>query len=111
MTRLTDDNIAVLFDGMVGVVEINVERVIEDGSGFLERHSVLRQISPRLLLIPLKFHERSIASAVFSFDRERCLTPGITRRPASLTKLEKQRIGGRVHAVVSWRGSQDTFLL
>src|SRR5215204_5985413 len=28
------------------------------------------------------------------------LTPGITRRPASLTEFESRRVGGRVHAVV-----------
>jgi hypothetical protein len=31
------------------------------------------------------------------------LTPGITRRPASLKEFNKQRVGGRVHAVVGRR--------
>ena len=31
------------------------------------------------------------------------LTPGITRPPKPLVKHEKQRVAGRVHAVVSWR--------
>src|SRR4051812_3833437 len=33
----------------------------------------------------------------------RGLTLGITRRPERLSKHDKQRVGGRVHAVVSWR--------
>jgi hypothetical protein len=28
------------------------------------------------------------------------LTPGITRHPARLLEFDKQRVGGRVHAVV-----------
>ena len=31
------------------------------------------------------------------------LTPGITRRPTSLPDDERQRVGGRVHAVVMLR--------
>jgi len=31
------------------------------------------------------------------------LTPGITRRPATLKILESRRVGGRVHAVVRLR--------
>ena len=30
----------------------------------------------------------------------RCLTPGITRRPEPLIEFDRQRVGGRVHAVV-----------
>jgi hypothetical protein len=32
------------------------------------------------------------------------LTPGITRRPEPLIEDDKQRVGGRVHAVVRWQG-------
>src|SRR5215210_5211835 len=36
-------------------------------------------------------------------ERPSNLTPGITRRPASLKVDERQRVGGRVHAVVRFR--------
>jgi hypothetical protein len=36
---------------------------------------------------------------------EAALTPGITRRPERLLEHDKQRVGGRVHAVVRLRVS------
>src|SRR5207237_611127 len=59
LTGLTKDNIAMLFVRMFGVMEINVERVIEDGLSLLERDVVLLQIGPGLFFIPLKTHESS----------------------------------------------------
>ena len=38
-----------------------------------------------------------------SSDRTSNLTPGITRRPECLGVDDRRRVGGRVHAVVSWR--------
>jgi hypothetical protein len=32
-------------------------------------------------------------------------TPGITRRPVRLQEFDKQRVGGRVQAVIGGRGS------
>src|ERR1700749_1005938 len=46
-----------LFVRMFGVVEINVERIIEDGLSLLERYTVLLQICSGLFFIPLKAHE------------------------------------------------------
>ena len=40
-------------------------------------------------------------------SQQRNLTPGITRRPASLLEHESARVGGRVHAVVRLRRSRD----
>ena len=37
------------------------------------------------------------------------LTPGITRRPKRLNVDDKRRVGGRVQAVVSWRGSKPVY--
>jgi len=37
----------------------------------------------------------------YALRRDRRITPGITRRPKPLKVYDKQRVGGRVHAVVS----------
>jgi hypothetical protein len=49
---------------MIGVIEINVERIIKDGLCFLKGNPVLREICCCLVIIPLKFHKPSIASAL-----------------------------------------------
>src|SRR5215212_159929 len=52
LPRLPDDNIAVLIVGMIRVVEIDIERIVEDGLGLLERDAVLLKIGLRLSFIP-----------------------------------------------------------
>jgi hypothetical protein len=60
--RLSNDNIPMLIKGMIRVIEIYIKGIIEDGFGLVKRDSMLRKISFCLFIIPLKFHERSIAS-------------------------------------------------
>jgi hypothetical protein len=47
-------------------------------------------------------HARSITEQL-SYHSFRYLTPGITRRPATLKIDESRRVGGRVHAIVRLR--------
>src|SRR5215213_7267555 len=77
-----------LINGMVGIIEINVKRVIEDSFRLIKRDSVLRKIGRCFFLIPLKFHECSIASGFRGFDSERCLTPRLTGREASASSIQ-----------------------
>jgi hypothetical protein len=58
LPRLSDNNIALLIKGMIGVKEINIERVIENGLRLFKRDAVLFKISRCLFLILLKFHRR-----------------------------------------------------
>ena len=42
---------------MVGIVEINIDRIIEDGFGFLERDTVFPEVLTGLSVILLKTHQ------------------------------------------------------
>ena len=45
-----------LLRGMVRVVKINVKRVFENGHGFLERNTMLLEITRCFVMIPLPRH-------------------------------------------------------
>jgi len=47
--------------GMIRVVEIDIERIIEDGLCLLKRDAVHLKVGPSLSFIPLKIHGGSIA--------------------------------------------------
>src|ERR1051325_1614512 len=55
--RLAKNDIAMLFERVFGVVEINIEWIVENGLGFLEGDSVLLYIVFGLIFIPLETHE------------------------------------------------------
>jgi len=46
---------------MVRIKELDVEWIIEDSFGFIERDAMFRRIRLGFLVIPLKFHEHRIA--------------------------------------------------
>src|SRR5919206_4881030 len=62
LLRRANDNIAVFIKGMIRVIEINVERILEDGLRLLEGHAMLLKIAPRLFSVPLEIHAGSISS-------------------------------------------------
>jgi hypothetical protein len=53
-------------------------------------------------------HEVMIWLESCETQRASNLTPGITRRPARFDLHESRRVGGRVQAVVRWRGFNHT---
>jgi hypothetical protein len=54
-----------------------------------------------IIVLRFPLRPRFLSADIFYLNRN--LTPGITRRPARLLEYDKQRVGGRVHAVVRRR--------
>lgn len=43
-------------NGMVGVIEVNIQRIIEDRGSFLKRNTMFLEITRSLFLVPLIIH-------------------------------------------------------
>lgn len=62
--RLAEDKKAMLIIGVVGVVKVHIECIVEKCYCFVKSYSMMRQIGCCFLLIPLEFHTYGITAEI-----------------------------------------------